>query len=348
MDVFDFLATQRFLALVPAAAQPALFAELRLACLLKDASCSFLTSTHQLISLTHPSSSHDHPQPLQPSNLDSEFALEIYISECASSTSQALFFQIYDQLFFVIHTFMGNIHLSKTNAIDRGLLFEWPYVQMKIVPNRSPNASIVSPDSNVLAFRSLSSVLDRMEHKLTVDLLRHPVIENSLHLNSAKNTPLSEHLNLLIDFTRQCQHALDTSLSTDALRSLVLTGEYAPTSIAITPGEPSLFANISSAYLSTFLSEESVNWNRDKSSSLLLELSSQLREALDGILSARHPDMDGYKVTPLSDRLCAISEINPLGNVFKAGGRDLRSYRPCTRRACRGTCDDSAKYIANQ
>lgn len=294
MDVFDFLALQSFLTPITSECTPSLFSELHLACLLKDANCSFLFSNHQVIHLdllNSPLPSHHlEPSNNARSNLRSEFPLEIYISEHSSSNSQALFFQIQNRLYFVIHTLIGNIHLSKANALDKGLLFEWPCIQMKIVPNRSPNVSILNPpDSNALAFKSLSSVLDRMEHKLTVDLLRHPVLDSSLLNSAASNASLSEYFTRMIEFTRHCQHALDSPLTADAIRSLVLTGEYGPSAAATCPHEPTLFQNISSSYLSTFLAEDNMRRNREKSSEALSQLSSQLQRTLDGIVSTKPP-----------------------------------------------------------
>ena len=200
---------------------------------------------------------------------------------------------------------MGNIHLSKSNAIDKGLLFDWPYIQMKILLNRSANASVVSTDSNALAFRTLSSVLDRMEHKLTLDLLHHPVLEKALRWSPDRNTSTNEFLNRIVEFTKCCQHALDPPLSADDKRLLVLGGECGPPSVSPTY-DSVLFEGLSSSYLSTFLSEDQVRGNRESSSNILTQLFSQLQQALDSIVSSRQPVANGDKVLGEKLLLCVL------------------------------------------
>ena len=254
--------------------------------------CLFLTPSHHVISFE---------KTARPSNDLSgqswkELPLEIFLSESSASPSpQALFFCIDRHFYFVIHTAIGNIHLSKSQAVEKGLLIEWPYLHMNVLPPRSQETSLPHSEAKLQAFQSLSSLLERMEQNLTIELMRHPILDKCSQLNQGEEISHREYFNRLIKFTKLCQLALDPPLSEDDRTSLVLTGH---SNVSSETSKSHLTSELFVSYRSTLLSDISVRSSRESTSNELSQVYTQLNHLLDMGFSSNQPLQDGDKVMP--------------------------------------------------
>ena len=227
-----------------------------------------------------------------------ELPLEIFLSESSSSSSpspQALFFCIDRHFYFVIHTAIGNIHLSKSQAVEKGLLIEWPYLHMNVLPPRSQETSLPHSEAKLQAFQSLSSLLERMEQNLTIELMRHPILDQCSQLNQGEEISHREYFNRLIKFTKLCQLALDPPLSEDDRTTLVLTGHSNGSSET---SKSHLTSELFVSYRSTLLSDISIRSTRESTSNELSQVYTQLNQLLDRGFSSKQPIQDGDKVIP--------------------------------------------------
>ena len=200
--------------------------------ILSGARCSFIYNNQIMSFLTaaesgeSSSSFSDNETPLKRRrrSLLNEFAIELLISEATAIHPSALFFIIDRKMYFVNHTSVGSIRLSKSSP---QLLIDWPAaLQLRISCGQS-HTNVHSSSSSFLkskgmkgdkALQSLSSVLTHMDRSLTADLLPYPSSMNGsppLPATSPSSPPpsLQSFVEASMHVSRLCRHVFETSLS---------------------------------------------------------------------------------------------------------------------------------------